>query len=274
MRLYLLQIQMYDYENTNIDTESESNVYSSFEKAKEEGLKELSERIESVEEELNIKFKQMLEEEKLDYTFCITEIADLEYAENFDIKNKRDEEYYKLEPTHKRYELDFKGNIICFYYEYRYKNSLWKTEVSIKVFPEDLQKGASEKFKLGDIVKLKNAEDYNYLDDNIERIYVVRYLPRKLNGEKYFENKYALISLYENDLKTKLKNEFGNKELFTFDYFEKDIEKYTGEIKENSEYDLLSKIVKGELKVSRECWNKIKNGQLSLDLKNLKLYKE
>lgn len=273
MKLYLLQVTMFDYENTNINVEPNSNIYSSFERAKKEGLKELKIRIEQIEKDLKMKFEKMLEEEKLNYDFRITEIDDLEYAEKFDIEyNFLDKDKYnKLDPTHKEYELDYKGNIIRIYYEYRYKNALWKTKKSIELYPEDFEEGASEKFKIGDIVKLKNnlEKENKYIDDNVNRLYVVRYLPRKFKGEKYFENKYALISLYENDLKNKIKNKWGNKELFTFEYFEKDIEKYTGVIKKDSEYDLLSRIIKGNIKVNREYWNKIKVGMLPLNIESL-----
>lgn len=150
-------------------------------------------------------------------------------------------------------------------YEYRYKNSLTDTKHSIELYPEDLEEEASEKFKIGDIVKLKHnlEKGEGYIDDNTDRIYVVRWLPRKFNGEKYFENKYALISFYKMS-----NNQWKNKELFTFEYFEKDIEKYNGVIEEDSEYDLLSRIVKGDLEIpTRDYWNEIKVGKTPLNIK-------
>lgn len=153
------------------------------------------------------------------------------------------------------------GNIIQIYYEYRYQNALWKTKHSIALYPEDLEKGASEKFKIGDIVKLKHDLEESYLDDNLERIYVVRWLPRKFKGEKYFANKYALISFYD------INNQWGGKDLFTFEYWEKDIEKYTGVIEKDSEYDLLSRMVKGDLEVPASYWNEIKIGKTPLNRK-------
>lgn len=153
-------------------------------------------------------------------------------------------------------------------YEYRHKNSLTDTKHSVELYPEDLEEEASEKFKIGDIVKLKyNLEEgEGYIDDNTDRIYVVRWLPRKFNGEKYFENKYALISFYEMS-----NNQWGNKELFTFEYFEKDIEKYNGVIEEDSEYDLLSRIVKGDLEIpTKDYWNEIKVGKTPLNINTFK----
>ncbi len=149
-------------------------------------------------------------------------------------------------------------------YEYRYKNSLTDTKHSIELYPEDLEEEASEKFKIGDIVKLKHnlEKGEGYIDDNTDRIYVVRWLPRKFNGEKYFENKYALISFYKMS-----NNQWKNKELFTFEYFEKDIEKYNGVIEEDSEYDLLGRIVKGDLEIpKRDYWNEIKVGKTPLNI--------
>lgn len=264
MNLYMIQIEIYDLVHCDeFDTCSYANVYSSFEKAKQGGLNHLKKRIKEIEETTEEKFSEILEE-KVDYSFKIVEIPDLHYAENFSvIYDCYDKfEYNKLEPTHKTYYLDYEGNILNIYYEYRYQNDIEDNKHSILLYPEDLEKNAGNKFKIGDIVKLKNIEEY-CIDDNLDRIYVVRWLPRKFNGEKYFENKYALSSFYECD------NEWHNKELFTFEYWEKDIEKYEGKIEKNSEYDLLSKIVKEEIKVSPDYFNKIKIGMLPLTLDTL-----
>lgn len=93
---------------------------------------------------------------------------------------------------------------------------------------------------------------------------MVRWLPRKFHGEKYFENTYALVSLYE------MKNEWGNKELFTYEYFGHDIEKYTGVVEKDSEYDLLSRLVKGDLEVLGDYWDEIKIGKLPLTIESFK----
>lgn len=72
MKLYFVSVEMYDYGSTLLDTSCYSNVYSSFEQAKEEGLRDLQKRIKDVEEAENISFIKMLEEEKMDYSFTIT----------------------------------------------------------------------------------------------------------------------------------------------------------------------------------------------------------
>lgn len=272
MKLFLVEVAIFDLWDCDIvfDTSYYHNVYSSFEHAKEEGMQDLKKRIKEIEEMSSITFTEMLKEEKLDYVFEITQIDDLEYAENFDVDYDRRhrDDYNKLEPTHKRYCLDYEGNILYMMYEYRYKNSLTDPKKMIELYPEDLEEGASEKFKIGDIVKLKHDLERieQHMDDNMDRLYVVRWLPRKFNGEKYFENRYALISLYENIFK--IKNEWGNKDLFTFEYWEKDIEKYTGVIEKDSEYDLLSRIVKGDLEIPiGDYWNEIKIGKTPLNIK-------
>ena len=264
MKLFLLNVQLYDYSDWGLDTDVISSIYSSFEKAKEGGLSELKRKFVEAEGLLEESYKLLLEKEKIDYSFTITVIDDLEYAENFDVNYDlfNMEEYLKLEPTHKVYYFDDKGNIEYIRYEYRIKNLVWRCKNSLKLYPEDLEEGAGKRFKIGDIVKLKHEIDYGYMDDNTERLYVVRYLPKKLEGAKYFKNEYALISLYE----TKAKN----KELFTYEYLERDIEKYEDKIDENSEYGLLSKILKGDIKVSKEFWNKVKIGEIALNATNIK----
>lgn len=83
-------------------------------------------------------------------------------------------------------------------------------------------------------------------------IYIVRYLPRRVEGQLYFNNTYALLSIYPDGL-------------FTFEWEEKDIEKYEGNIEPDSPIGLLQRIIKGDLKVTRQLWLDMKNGQISFD---------
>ena len=111
MKLYLLKLEVYDYQDIGLNTESMCNVYSSFELAKGEGLKALKNIIRSVEKQKEKTFQQMLDEELLDYTFEIILIEDLEYVENFNVKYNsfalESNNLSKLEPTHKTYCLDY-----------------------------------------------------------------------------------------------------------------------------------------------------------------------
>lgn len=122
----------------------------------------------------------------------------------------------------------------------------------VGIEPEDEMKEAGTKFKIGDIVTVKENkyEDDRYYDP--ERLYVVRYLPRREEGQLYFRNTYALISNYHEGL-------------FTFEWHEKEIEKYEGTVDNNSAIGILQKIVKGELKVSQELWDDLKIGKILLD---------
>jgi len=72
MKLYLLQVDMYDYDSKLLDANSYCNVYSSFEKAKKQGISNLEKRIKQVEEDENMTLDEMIEKEKLDYSFTIT----------------------------------------------------------------------------------------------------------------------------------------------------------------------------------------------------------
>ena len=59
MKLYLLQVDMYDYDSELLDANSYCNIYSSFEKAKEQGINNLEERIKQ-RQEANIKLILLL----------------------------------------------------------------------------------------------------------------------------------------------------------------------------------------------------------------------
>lgn len=66
---------------------------------------------------------------------------------------------------------------------------------------------------------------------NKDKLYVVRWLPRRKEGQKYFENTYALISNYNEDKYIK--------GLFTFEQYERDIELYEGKLNESSHIGFL-----------------------------------
>jgi len=256
MKVYHLKINVCRYnEERNF-----SGVYATYEKALEIGKKKLERKVKSVLWDLekiinveNMSLEEILEKlEVYDYTFEITEIADLEYAENFDINLYPDEEYLKqnIKPTHIVNELNYKGELTGISVEYREKNTTAVfTRFYMKV--EDFQEGAGSKFKIGDIVKVKRNSYRPYYDE-IDKLYVVRNVPEKVEGQPYFNNKYALISIYPDGL-------------FSFGWNESDIEKYEGEIEKDSPIELLQRIIKGELKVTKQMWQNMKNGNISFD---------
>ena len=161
MKLYILEVQFYDYENFGIDTEPVVNVYSNLKKAKHDGLIELNNRMNYyLKDDTGKTFEKYIKEERVNYDFTIMEIDDLKYTENFNKKERQNDicckEYLKYEPTHKIYEIDYKGNINEIIYEWRIKNNSNRYKKSATLYPSDFNEGAYEKFNIGDIVKVKN----------------------------------------------------------------------------------------------------------------------
>lgn len=252
------------------DPEHFSNVYTNFDNAKEAGIRYLEKKVKYVFEngEYNIKGKEtptvdeLFSIERVWYEFEVEEIQDLEYAENFDIKLYPKEEYLRqnIKPTHKVYDLDYKGNINSIDIQYRI-NQKEHAYAHFDMLPEDLKKGAGEKFKIGDIVTVKkdeyrSRESETYVN---KRLYVVRWLPKRVEGSPYFENTYALISNYYDGL-------------FTHGEREYNIEKYEGEVDPKSPIGFLQRIIKNEITVTEETWTDLKIGKILLD--DRKNYKE
>ena len=249
MRIYLLNIDYY-YENIE-ENDYETEIYLSLERAVEEGKYFLS--------------KRSQDKDFRDYNFTVTE-TDPEYAEKFNSKELNldafnREDFGRYEPTHIVYFYNIDGELQYKYLEYR--DNQRKYRASFKEFPEDELEDVGQKFKIGDIVKVKERdEDYYrgtpYMDYWTEdKLYVVRWLPRKKDGQKYFENTYALISYYNEDEYTK--------GLFTAEQYERDIELYDEKIDENSPIGFLQRIIRNEIAVSDETWTKLKTGQVTLE---------
>lgn len=101
MKVYLLELEFY-YKNTD-NNETKKEVYSSLERAVEEG-KYFFEEQKKIGNELKDKGYNGAELE--DYSFYVTEI-DLEYAEKFEGSIFwKEEDYLKREPTHIIYNFD------------------------------------------------------------------------------------------------------------------------------------------------------------------------
>lgn len=255
MKIYLLNIDYY-YDNIE-ENDYETEVYLSLERAVEEGKYFLS--------------KRCKDKGFRDFTFTITE-TDPKYAEQFDVSKLgldtlHKEDFGKYEPTHIIYFYNMDGSLQSKYL--RYMDKQRKHCTGFTVFPEDEEGLAGKKFKIGDIVRIKerNQEEYYnqaYMDYwTADKLYVVRYLPRKKDGQKYFENTYALISIYNEDEYIK--------GLFTSEHYERDIEKVDTPIDEESSIRILQKIKKNEISISYETWTALKIGKLHLDeVKNIK----
>lgn len=247
MKIYLLNLDYY-YENIE-ENDYETEIYLSLERAVEEGKYFLS--------------KRSQDKDFRDYNFTVTE-TDPEYAEKFNSKELNldafnREDFGRYEPTHIVYTYNINGELQYKYLEYRDNQRKHKT--GFKVFSEDKEENAGQKFKIGDIVKIKERdEDYYrgtpYMDYWTEdKLYIVRWLPIKKDGQKYFDNQYALISYYNDDIKG----------LFTGEHYERDIEKYNGEIDEFSPVGFIQKIIKNEIAVKDTTWSKLKNGIVTLE---------
>lgn len=260
MKTYLLDVKTYDC----IDkTENEYiEVFKNFEKARNYGLEFLNKELEFYCKDINKSIKQALREEKIDYIFRITE-EDIEYAENFNQKLEVFEEIEKLliyEPTHKEFILDYTGEItnICIKYLSNQKETIGRNSLYLK--PNDLLPDAGTKFKVGDLVKIVKQKlmiddiSYSYYPE-YSIVYVVRSLPRRIKGQKYLRNTYALSEIKNNSISSGI---------YTWEFHEEQIAKYNGKIEENSPIDVLRKIIKKEIKVNREIWYGLKNGTISL----------
>ena len=99
-----------------------SEVYSSLDKAVEEGKAWMKERLKflNLEIENDLSFDENFKNEKLEYSFTVTEL-DLDYINKFN--NLEDEEKDKyIEPTHKIYNYNINGVLLNIELEYRCAN--------------------------------------------------------------------------------------------------------------------------------------------------------
>lgn len=73
MKLYLVEISIFNLLDCDIvfDTTYYSNVYSSFEQAKKEGLKHLKATMKDIQENQNKTFEEILKNKQVDYIFNI-----------------------------------------------------------------------------------------------------------------------------------------------------------------------------------------------------------
>ncbi len=261
MKTYLLLAKVYAYREDVIEDEYEE-VFSNFERAKEFGLNFITKKLYSFCKDKNQSVNQCIKDELVDYDFRVIE-EDIEYAEKFDKTLDIFEEIEELliyEPTHKEYILDYLGRTtnICIRYLPNQKEVVGHNSLYLK--PNDLLKNAGTKFKVGDVVKIikpnNKLEDLSYYDySENNNIYVVRFLPRKIEGQKYLRNTYALSEVVEENY---------SPGIYTWEYHEEQIALYDGEIEKNSPIDVLRKILKREIRINRDTWNKLKCGQISL----------
>lgn len=252
MNIYLLKCSVF---LCNEEWHKE-DVYSSIERAKKVGLEyletEFREYYDSLFDNRTPKGKELTLDELFElegmYELSITEFDPYEAdkIEKFDYEY---DEYFLHEPTHKIYFYNYKGEFTGM--EVLYK-TIHNKHHRIKVYmdPSDFEEGAGTKFKVGDIVKI-NSNNYNLYD----RLHVITRVPHKKKEQKYFENTYYAITNH---------NPIDNgchEDCFK----ENEIELYNGKIEEKSPILFLSKIYKGEIKISAEKLSDLKVGNIALN---------
>lgn len=226
------------------------NVYSKLEIAKQKGMEYLETKIKKY---YNDSFDHGCPKGKeltKDELFDLSVIYDLEVIE-FDpeITDKIDRlDYdflatYTYQPSHIIYSYDYNGELLYIEAQYRKSNNKGHG-INFVMKPSDFEKDAGTKFKVGDIVKIKQNRDKYFTNYEMEnRLHVVISVPNKPEGKKYFENKYGVITnhnIYDNGC---------HKHCFREDELELINEKT---IPKDSPILFLSKIYKGDIKISKD----------------------
>jgi hypothetical protein len=103
------------------------------------------------------------------------------------------------------------------------------------------------KFKIGDLVQLKNNELYTNED---ERIFVVRSIPKLENN--MLKGSYKIISNFCDGIKN-------------VDVLESNIKKCNCKVPYYSAIGVLQRIIKNDLDVNKEVWEKLVKGKIILD---------
>lgn len=248
MKIYLLKCSILSLRDTY--EEHFENVYSSLEFAKEKGMEYLEREM---REYYNNSFdngcpkgKELTKDELFDlsviYDFEITEFDPYETdkIEKFDYKYP---EHFMHEPTHKVYSYDYNGKLLYIEIQYRTIHHR-RNGFCVTMKPSDFEVGAGTKFKVGDIVKIIQKRDKFFKNYEMEdRLHVITQVPKKQKGQKYFDNKYEVITNH---------NIFDNgchEDIFRED----ELELYSEErVPKDSPILFLSKIYKGEIQLSKE----------------------
>lgn len=265
MKIYLLQVKWYFDKEEHYE-----NVYSTKEKAIKEGKNWL-------EKTLKKQYKNLFEDDeknnipeltheqlfklKTIYDFNITEYEP-EIVDKYDVPEKLpiveyldiyDSYAAKIEPSKIIHSYDYDGNEIYIsgQYVFNYKGQI--KERNIMMYYEDYNNPiAGTKFKIGDIVKIKNCEnDYNFKD----KLHVITGVPHKRKNQKFFRNIYDVIV-----------NHNSYDEGCHVDTFnENELELYTVKLPKDSPLIFLSKYFKGEIKLRNIKWSDIECGNITLN---------
>jgi len=131
MLVYHLEVEAYSREYGELKEKhsNKTGVYSTLEKALEEGKEFLERRFKRIYEGSNyctqdkdsLKLEDMLRDDEIYYLLQITEI-DPEYADNYEMKNY-EYECIGLQPTHKIYCYNYKAELEYTELEYQHQQS-------------------------------------------------------------------------------------------------------------------------------------------------------
>lgn len=222
--------------NLGQDHICKSEVYSTLEIAIKEGKKYLEKGFIKLYNsykisEQNVSLEQIINLDRANYKFTITEL-DPQIADSFN----NEKNYLEEEPTHKVYVFKYDGTLK--YTSIIYMNEQKEDIYSVNMYEEDLQEGAGEKFKVGDIVSPTRP-------NRTKKLLVVTEIPKKEKGQKYFDNTYMTVGTYEGGCIYK-------------SFKESEIEKVTDNEEIPSKISILQRIIKKEIKVSKDEFHKIR----------------
>lgn len=256
MVIYHLEVEAYSTKFGDLQEKNsyESEVHSTLEKALERGKEWLEKRINYLYEhssyctkESSLTLQDMIKDEMIYYSFKITEM-DPVYADNFEIP-KYEYECKGLPPTHIVNHYNLEGELQYTFLEYL-SNKYYGSGYVITRYPND-DENVPNKFEIGDFVTIKNDTDIPE-----SQICVVYAVPERNNPKVYFENRYYLSTITEENIFE-----------FYLEYNESQLEKYDGQIDENSPLRLLQRYYRGEIEISEETMRKIENNEILLNIK-------
>lgn len=262
MKIYLLQVECYFDEEEHYE-----NVYSTKEKAIKEG-KEWLEKIfrkqyksffdEDEKNDIPELTHEQLFKLKAIYDFNVTEydpkiVDKIDILEKLPIIEQFDTYSTKIKPLKIIHNYDYNGNEIYISGNYVFNYKGQREEKKIVMCYEDyINKQAGTKFKIGDIVKIKNC-DRNY--DFKDKLHVITGVPHKEKEQKFFKNTYNVIVNHNSY------DEGCHVDVF----YENELELYTEKLPEDSPLIFLSKCFKGEIKLENIKWTDIECGNITLN---------
>lgn len=234
-----------------------SEVYSGLKKAEAAGRKFLKKTIKDIykkyyydsSETIKEGIERCIDTENITGGFTIKEFDPL-FRENYE---KYCKEYEESNPTS---NIDPKVHPLMRETEYEYNilgnltyQWIWLDGLGYFHLPADDLPGAGLKFQAGDFVTTSK--------DNHKQVYVVSGVCTEESLDKATKNPY-----WENTVQLDYIDEYG-RYIWDWDIFnESMLKKYDGEVSETMM--ILSKILKGEIDISKTLWNKMERNEINM----------